>query len=180
MYATIVYGLSVRCDTVGELKAILELVRTLADSQTRPESARGSRSFSAPPTLLDALMAEKVMGCHLTTHGAVHPHSTVPSLPVCGCPGGPHNDADERNDDCLASYSTDIVAAQTIISRLSPARFEFECGVSYEGAWAMFYDAEDDPSPRPRGEHALRGGAELLPRAICLAALRAVGAEVPA
>ena len=129
---------------------------------------------------LDALMAEKVMGCHLTTHGAVHPHSTVPSLPVCGCPGGPHNDADERNDDCLASYSTDIVAAQTIISRLSPARFEFECGVSYEGAWAMFYDAEDDPSPRPRGEHALRGGAELLPRAICLAALRAVGAEVPA
>ena len=57
MYATIVYGLSVRCDTVGELKAILELVRTLADSQTRPESARfmvgasassGASAFQSP------------------------------------------------------------------------------------------------------------------------------------
>lgn len=124
-----------------------------------------------PGRELDALVAEKVMGCKVLWQKA-----TV-SGPYCGCncadgfEEGPHSDPN-RMDANLKSYSTDIAAAWEVVEKLAEngKLLELYAGGGPKGAsWtATFFDGSSG------NEYA-----DTAPHAICLAALKAVGVDLP-
>lgn len=61
---------------------------------------------------LDALVAEKVMGCNLI------PHTNEKFGMTCGCRDKQHRHYEESLDDLLNAYSTDIAAAWKVVEKL--------------------------------------------------------------
>lgn len=124
-----------------------------------------------PGRELDALIAEKVMGCKVLWQA-----SSVYG-PYCGCLSGsrfqegPHS-GPNRFDENLKDYSTDISAAWEVAKKLANmlgVHGEFQIRyVSFNGEWHV--DTESSGL-------IVHVAAETAPHAICLAALKAVGYE---
>lgn len=107
------------------------------------------------PREIDALVAEKVMGCDVV---GLNPGSVYWGKPEC------MKDEHSEHQD-IAFYSTDIAAAWEVVNKMRSAHnWDFELVVTDGGAHARF-----------KGMHLF---AETAPTAICLAALRAVGVAV--
>lgn len=124
-----------------------------------------------PGRELDALVAEKVMGCTLERRKI----GTVAGWeidPHCRCPGQPHEFSDRDYETVeLKRYSTDIAAAWEVVEKISvkngtvlviPERnivaIDDDLAFAYDQGWLWHVEGES------------------IPHAICLAALRAVGA----
>lgn len=130
-----------------------------------------------PGRELDLVVAEKVMGCSLEKGASPIgiPHIT------CGCPGYPHRDF-TKFAPSIKPFSTDIASAWDVAQRIadldednqfvihvSPAKHQ-ECEVEIK-----FWDYSEDPAdPVLAGPIFILG--KTAPHAICLAALKAVGA----
>lgn len=111
---------------------------------------------------LDALVAEKVMGWELI--------GIAPS-------GGRVVHSPRLWEKELPHYSSDIAAAWQVVEKMEKDGWESGCETSKGIRRAWFaWDRRKRFSPKlPKFAEA-----EAIPRAICLAALKAVGAEVPA
>lgn len=109
---------------------------------------------------LDALVAEKVMGWRWFT-------DEFNTRPVLIPPGMPQQCATPH-------YSTDIAAAWAVVEKLGE-RFRFEIR-NHEGYDWNVYVRPWDTRISMSGESVTK---ENLPHAICLAALKAVGADDP-
>lgn len=103
---------------------------------------------------LDALIAEKVMGCALVNH------VTPAYSPTCGCENRAHRHYEERLDDLLNSFSTDMRAAWGVVEKLGD-RFKW-----LENGFAACFAKPNDFTIVAAGDTA--------PLAICRAALKAV------
>lgn len=108
---------------------------------------------------LDALVAEKVMGCTLrwdTWRG------TGERYPHCACTdgAGPHSCGDEVWHEELAYYSTEIAAAWTVAEHMRSNLRSVQVCAALGGWWAHISHASEF--------------ADTAPHAICLAALAAV------
>ncbi len=123
---------------------------------------------------LDALIAEKVMGCTLVNH--VNPKYGV----TCGCAYGAHRQVQEHIDDLLADYSTDMTYAWKVVERI---RLAYAVQIDERRAgWACELtpwwedDAERELQRMFASEYEKYGIviAETAPLAICRAAIRAV------
>lgn len=99
---------------------------------------------------LDAMVAEKVMGW--TLHGVAPSGGRVLIAPS-GAMGIPN-------------YSTDISAAWQVVEKMRSKRIHFEMGSTIPGDWTAYFNND-------------RATDKSAPRAICLAALKAVGVEAP-
>ncbi len=104
---------------------------------------------------LDALVAEKVMGYTNVRplgdeHGTLIAHS-----PGACCDG--HG---------VPQFSTDIAAAWHVVEKMRERRIHLELGSRIDGSWLVSFGN-------------LRAFDNSAPRAVCLAALKAVGVEVP-
>lgn len=128
---------------------------------------------------LDALVAEKVMGCRV-----LHQAASVAG-PYCGCLSdggykkGPHGDPREFDAD-LYAYSTDISAAWQVVEKMKSNGYTFELDDRKAG-WAASFVAYGQDSKTLGWVKAVAAGvpteiAEAAPRAICLAALKTVAA----
>lgn len=125
---------------------------------------------------LDALVAEKVMGCDVAKilHYGYQGHYRY----RCDCPGANSPDlrrhADEGFDGDVKPYSTDIAAAMEIVPEMNRRGLTLVLGITASGANAKFTGLIsgqwDAPEPT----------AATAPLAICLAALKALGVEVTA
>ena len=114
---------------------------------------------------LDALVAEKVTGWKKITclTGGNQPHGEPDDDYNRDWPMNPHREP-------IPEYSTDLAAAWGVVGRIGG---EFYLRRTASGHYeAIFY-------PTPGGVNRYCT-AETTPRAICLAALRAVGVEVSA
>jgi hypothetical protein len=116
---------------------------------------------------LDALVAEKVMGCTTLFYG------TDGVTPFCNCGRKTAFDNGEHEDGIgLKPYSTDIAAAFEVVAKLTSGRDKFMYNSLYRepnfGKW-LFGSVDSDGSFSPWLE------ADTAPLAICLAALDAVG-----
>lgn len=121
---------------------------------------------------LDALVAEKVMGCKLKQHPMDYPVTKYTIL--CGCYDGRHEFQDAVSTQ-LKFYSTDIAASWTIVEKMTQNNYHF-CIHKYFGNQqytAEFHLHELDIV----GTHAGRDSSNPA-RAICLAALKACGVDV--
>ena len=113
---------------------------------------------------LDALVAERVMGCTPEAH-----HMEKYS-PTCGCKHRIHRNTREDLGDLLADYSTDIGAAWEVGEKLGHKTFsltgpEDKEPVTWCAEFGSFQDAVFQ---------AEDAEADTAPHAICLAALKAV------
>ena len=114
---------------------------------------------------LDALVAEKVMGCTLrwdTWRG------TGERYPHCACTdgAGPHSCGDEVWHEELAYYSTEIAAAWTVVE--APVAKGFKVNVMNRASgWACHVVA----NPGQQTERVVYEHHDTAPLAICLAAL---------
>lgn len=130
---------------------------------------------------LDALVAERVFGCKLwkinealnetkdfTDYQRIRKLWTDPIK--CGCEDSAHNEIDQHGDNLgLKRYSSDNAAALEIAEKLNSIGFRI--GITKDwtleqiGKWVVcFRDSHADNECK----------SDSLPRAICLAALRAV------
>ena len=118
---------------------------------------------------LDALVAEKVMECQVIWREQNLPFA-APKEPHCGCPERIH----ETPFRGLSAYSTSIAAAWQVWEHLAQREGWFanvQTCCRPEHQWcAIVADGEG---------HLWEGQADTAPLAICLAALKAVGIEVP-
>lgn len=105
---------------------------------------------------LDALVAEKVMGCK--------PIRTS-FRPMCGC-------GDQRHGNDLSKYSTDIAAAWKVVEKL---RAQNKL-TNLESIPDSHFAFEIEPDPRGIVEPQAWAVGSTAPLAICRAALKAVGA----
>lgn len=115
---------------------------------------------------LDALIAEKVMGCSVTSiefEGRVWFR--------CSCAGAPHGqvDSDGEKTVALQAYSTDIAAAWSVLEKFP--WFRIDNRGDYEGNEAFMVELTDDVK-----NLAGKMWGPTAPLAICRAALKAVGA----
>jgi hypothetical protein len=118
---------------------------------------------------LDALVAEKVMGCRISDHPK--------EGRVCGCPQpGPSHS--EVNPCEFRRYSTNLAAAWMVVEKMR------------RDGWGFTLEARVGPYVRAQfGSHARDGAVGHIDktdafgnpaRAICIDALQALGVEVPA
>lgn len=116
---------------------------------------------------LDALVAEKVMGCKVL--------NAKTAAPDCGCPPSdeysnrPHSSNKLGDDRHLQRYTTDMAAAWEIVRHMNmKCDWLFSVRQRKSGAWrAMFFTPDVD------GPY-FKSIRETMPHAICLAALKAV------
>lgn len=127
-----------------------------------------------PGREFDALVAEKVMGCKgLGFKSLTQIDPNTLDYQSCDCPGHPH--AIEWNDMggrryALKHYSTDISAAWEVVEKLSRnGCYGFDLG------WTSSTNGKPWHATFAGGRDA-HAWAETAPHAICLAALKAVGA----
>lgn len=117
-----------------------------------------------PGRELDALVAEKVMGCTPKRDGS--------GRIECGCPDKGHehfiDPYDREMDMGLKSYSTDIAAAWEVVDKIANHWSNVSLLRADDGSWHVCSDPEMSFGS---------SGAEAptAPHAICLAALKAVG-----
>ncbi len=139
-----------------------------------------------PGRELDALVAEKVMGCVVNRER---------SQPECGCeevkgikwihrmyPHGfdySHPDPYRTNyccqDPCLLAYSTDIAAAWEVVEKVWPRESHFYVykGMGSDNRWECNFMVTQ--APDKLGDERRFSYGETAAHAICLAALKAVG-----
>lgn len=108
---------------------------------------------------LDALVAEKVMG--LNIRPVVHEYGLSPQLKLA--PGSINYVGTYTEIPEVPPYSTDIAAAWGVVEKLRERGF----GFSLNDGWIAWFLA---------GRSDWHADAETAPHAICLAALKAVGA----
>ena len=115
---------------------------------------------------LDALVAEKVMGLRVkwATSYDGEPHPVCPSL----------TDARAEDWEPCPWYSTDVADAWEVVERLRQ--------MDYVGLVVKAYPLglKDQYVASVPGSTTAFAEAQTAPHAICVAALKAVGAEVPA
>jgi len=117
-----------------------------------------------PGRELDALVAEKVLGCHLERYqDALRPRENI----TCGC--RPRKHGDMLN---LWPYSTNIEAAWLVVEEMHGRGLTVQII-----AGEQFFHCDIAPHPAESGVIASES-ADTAPHAICLAALKAVGHEV--
>jgi len=115
-----------------------------------------------PGRELDALVAEKVFGCK--TAWAMNRENVF-----CGCAGRPHGaPVVSYGAAPVKNYSTDIAAAWEVVGRFGD-EFILERWPEFRNTWRTSFQRDREWA-----------SAATAPHAICLAALRAVGHEVPA
>ena len=118
---------------------------------------------------LDALIAEKVMGCKVLRAGG---------MVMCDCLRYPLHDVGNNNE--LRAYSTDIAAAFEVVEKLQAAGFKW----ALMSRSPIMSDSRVVPHARlwNYSEGVLTtdksADADTLSLAICLAALKAVGVSV--
>ena len=147
---------------------------------------------------LDAIVAEKVMGCTIEWYDSYEGGPDTDKVRKCGCPDSEHNTQSDRvpSGGMLAEYSTDIAEAWEVVKKLSHLRCE---GKFYKPVIRLeFYEhdglyscrigrcksvGEDDDvvghAEERTAEHVTDWSAEqdrAMCLAICRAALKAVGA----
>jgi hypothetical protein len=125
---------------------------------------------------LDALIAEKVMGCNVYCVDPNYNYKDPAKMWRCDCPGansiGDRPHADDGFDGEIKPYSTDIAAAWKVVEKMRESHqwIRIEC---FDGKW------EAGPV-EVCGEDYIDNNVESLvsaPHAICLAALKAIGHE---
>jgi len=111
---------------------------------------------------LDALVAEKVMGFEVGIYESYRGITGISYVCKDKYPSGEFD---------LPNYSTDIKAAWEVVEKFSDESFELDhfC----DGVWTCKFRWVDD-----EGESEAEAKAKTAPRAICLAALKAMGVEV--
>jgi hypothetical protein len=126
---------------------------------------------------IDALVAEKVMGCKVKVYEYGHGE-----VLFCECGNGQHSTDEERHDDRripgdpyeLMHFSSDIAAAWLVVEEVTN-----RIGSQYVAVQHCFVNDDDDWGwSVTLGD--VQAQAATVPLAICLAALKAVGVEVPA
>lgn len=126
---------------------------------------------------LDALIAEKVMGLKLCASAMDKPLRAMGAspAPMVEYPLKIHGKPCGTIPGELGHYSTDIYEAWRVVEKMRQEPEGWEVVVeSSIGKWrAEFY-------PGPEKDAGESGWVETAPRAICLAALRAVGFDVQA
>ena len=106
---------------------------------------------------LDALVAERVMGCRVAWNAA----------PYCDCSvDRPHDIATDDDTFELPLYSTDIAAAWEVVEKIIARGNNVWVGF-YGNTWHMHF-TEDALSQYP---------ADTAPKAICLAALQVMDVQ---
>lgn len=116
---------------------------------------------------LDALVAEKVMGCKVTVL------DSESGLFDCGCGAWEHqgsyfDEGDEEEWSSLARYSTDIAAAWKVVAAMQAKNWAWiiDNMQDYLGSWQAHFEYETS---------VVTAESENVCEAICLAALKAVG-----
>lgn len=109
---------------------------------------------------IDALVAEKVMGCSVTRVG------------YCGCSGSPHTD----DEGYPLAHSTSIEAAWEVVEKLKNRKPLTVFNLTTDGRdyIASFYTYRGGPKADCAYDRA-----DTAPMAICLAALKSVGVDIP-
>lgn len=128
-----------------------------------------------PGPELDALVAEKILGCNVVWIG---PH------PYCDCTDpnpeapGPHMVQEMGGTQRFVQPSTRIQDAWEVVKELRRKRFSFCAAVYGEiGTSGALFRGPIAPDRRPTSYcfgQAGKDGVGLMPHAICLAALKAV------
>ena len=114
---------------------------------------------------LDALVAERVMGLVAYSVGLVTERPRVRTV-----------DDLQRTGTPLSPYSTDIAAAWQVVERLHALGFVVNVTMDNgTGRYCEVWKLADDSIYAPHRVEA----ETTIPHVICLAALKAVGAEVP-
>lgn len=118
---------------------------------------------------LDSLVAEKVMGWQQPNHlGHADICASWGPSKMCTCDG----------ELRWPPYSTSIAAAWQVVEKLESIGFDFMCGISKRGRPfqnSASFRLGDKEEPSYKNVEVW----ETMPLAICLAALKAVGYEVP-
>ena len=114
---------------------------------------------------LDALVAEHVMGWSLNSNNFGHvPRGWPPEMTPLDTNYDPVD---------VPAYSTDIAAAWEVVEKMNAEDIRLELYSPYgDPHWACQFWME--------GELVAGAGVDTAPHAICLAALKAVGASAPA
>lgn len=111
--------------------------------------------LTKPSRELDAWVAEKVMGKQVRNYWVID---------------GFHNDGRPHSQCPVEHYSSDIAAAWEVVEKLTDqSKPHFELSKGYEGWWHVGFDL-DRPFKRVIAK------ADTAPLAICLAALKSIGA----
>lgn len=121
---------------------------------------------------LDAIVAEKVMGCSTKKDGHMLAGIVVGERLVCNCEKGEHNTNPRFPNYGVKDYSTDISAAWEVVEKVRPSFSEIWIGRSdteMSAHWKCSIQKMDSN---------YEATADTAPHAICLAALKAVGVEV--
>jgi hypothetical protein len=137
-----------------------------------------------PGRELDTLVAEKVMGIEVVYDAFGGP--CVPGTDSVSDPRGDYGLGPITTGDSIPDYSTDISAAWEVVESMAAKTFEVtvEGGGPYgdrpdlqngEGWYASFY-LGDSNAPWKSGTINAQAWASTAPHALCLAALKAVGA----
>jgi len=129
---------------------------------------------------MDALVAEKVMGCSVMRENY---HRTLGDGGKwewlrCGCIGGPHNYRDDTaRDGMLVYYSTDISAAWEVIDKLLSVGMSVELNAYPSARYdvRIYKSIPHDGGMPTTSMFAGEALDDTVPLAICRAALKAVG-----
>jgi hypothetical protein len=137
---------------------------------------------------IDALVAEKVLGCHVQRHyfgGAVGRKGGEFIYADCGCTPPVHGDWGEMECGEILGYTTDIAAAWQVVEKLNAEGGCYSLINDDNGHWAMASDGiqnvpdGDDPADIATSFWVEKDlWADTAPMAICLAALKAVGCDL--
>lgn len=130
-----------------------------------------------PSRELDALIAEKVMGCKVKP-GEIDIK--------CGCEITKHNDYDYEGAAHTPNFSTDIGAAWQVVEKLNQRDPSISTGEFELKFWGDKWDAKcsdsirvyDDESGIPSYKvKEFVGTADTAPHAVCLAALKVIDSK---
>jgi hypothetical protein len=121
---------------------------------------------------LDALVAEKILGCKVGRHARLRTDAGEPDY-ICECDGYPHQHPWIDDTRYLPDYSSDMSAAWEIIEKLKE-RFDGQFSFS-GGEWTFLLGTLDAGGDLQNG--AVYASSASAPHAICLAALKALGID---
>ncbi len=145
----------------------------LSDMVMFAERVEGAvTKYEAGPAL-DALIAEKVLGCKLVQKGA------YAKWYECGCVSTdpyhhpPHADPHSMVSAVIAEYSTDIGAAWQVVRLLHDTGWELSLEDRH-GNWICEFSRDALEGLGPYG--FVRQASDFAPLSICLAALEVIGA----
>ena len=124
---------------------------------------------------MDALVAEKVMGCTIRWYDSYEGGEETSKVRGCGCNPIKHDTKSDRVPDggSLAEYSTQIYDAWEVVEKVRQKGIldHIEERNQDDGVWVVQFCAK--PNDAWWHEHAY---GDTVPVAICRAALKATGA----